>query len=414
MRWLALLALLFTVEAQAALLPFKVTVASAFGACTDGVDCYCDTVSDPDLILCEDFESPDYYENTSNDWATAPGGQPGYRGGASRWLANYNSSGGKVSWTNGNPASPQVGSTCTEGTCGPKEYCSDSQSLVVLGTAGSDCWDGNDGSGIDIQRDDDFNDELGTLTLTGGNSGGGDVFSGNAHMAYRVEEATQNEIIGSETWTDTPEFGLTMAVAYSSNLASVSLADDAWKHEEFGDYPYSENFHMGNTGYADGLSSTFPFNPFMFGVSSGYSEAACDAALASADRLVGNFNCNSAGLEGGATNGTGTNEYDQSTDWPFGTWGCVQAYLNGMGTSDMEWKIWFNGELIIHLDNFDAATHLYNTGYDEFYWNAYANANQDPDCNTTCEDVTTDDAYRYVDNVHFRAGAPVSCASIGF
>ena len=43
-------------------------------------------------------------------------------------------------------------------------------------------------------------------------------------------------------------------------------------------------------------------------------------------------------------------------------------------------------------------------------WNAYANANQG-DAGIT---PTTGTTFRYEDNIHIRAGAPVSCAQIGF
>lgn len=381
--------------------------AASSGACTDGVDCYCDTVSDPNLLFCEDYEDLDYYENTANDWVTAAGGA-GDRALGSQWVDNYNNGVSGVVFQTGQPATPRLGVTCSPSgsVCGTKEYCSEAQGDVVDGL-GVDCWQGNDSAAVDIQRSGDFNDELGTLSLSGGFGETSDIFAGRAHMAYRTAEGSGKTagIVGDASWTAATEIGVTLAMAYSSNIGSASLIDDPYKHDEFGDYPYSEYWYAGNIG--PGSNTTFPFRPWMFKALA-VSEATCDAAVAAADVLVGSFDCNDVQMVYGATNGTGTNQYDQATDWPFGTWGCVQAHISGMGSSDVEIRIYFNEELIIHIDNLDGSV-LYNQDYNAMVLNNYSNANQG-----LGETATTEAAYRYQDNYHIRQGAPVSCSSIGF
>ena len=395
--------------------PFKAYdfTVGANGSCIDGSNCYCDTVSDANLLFCEDFEDLDFYLNTSLDWAQSASGTPGDRGLGSQWTTQYGVGGANTVWTTGNPASPKVGSTCSPSgqVCGNKEYCSGSQSLLVLGSAGSDCWDGNSGSAIDIQRDEDYKAEIGSLTLTGGRSGGGDVFDGKAHFAHRVEAGKINNILGSKRFTAVTEVGVTMAVAYSSNLGSISLYDDPWKHEEWGNYPFAEFWMLGNLrtpadASAPSVNSVFPFLTFfwMRNASSSYNSA-CETALAAATKSVGYFDCYAEKLYMSAR----TTEYTQSVNWPFGTWGCVQAHIRGMGTTSMGVTISLNGTTLIQMDGFNATTNLHNQNYSEMFWNAYANANQG-----LGETASTGTGFRYHDNIHVRNGPPVSCAAIGF
>ena len=105
--------------------------------------------------------------------------------------------------------------------------------------------------------------------------------------------------------------------------------------------------------------------------------------------------------------GADPNFYNQARDFPFGTWGCHQAHISGMGTSNMTLRLWHNGVLIFHLANFNGGV-LQNKYYDVVNLNAYANANQ------SGGSPTTQTTYRYQDNVHVRTGAPVSCQQIGF
>lgn len=375
------------------------------GSCTDGVDCYCDTVSDGSLLLCQDFENPDFYETTN--WIA---------GGSDRALGNdYVAEmlgGGTTAegfWTNGTPASPKLGSTCSPSGlyCGPKEWCSEAQGTLVGTSPALDCWDGNDKAIIDIQRSGDYDAEVSGLTLTGGTGATADVGAGNAHFAYRIPPGEEAGILGSETWSNQTHVGVTELVAYASNVfdAGSNPAGTYWKGDEWGDYPYSEWWMYGNM-LPSGSTSTFPFRNFLFTT---VSQATCEAAQSAATLSAGSwFGCADDKMYFGADSA----DYTQSSDWPLGTWACVQGEAIWTGSSPnrkLEMKVWFNETLLIHFSNFDAEILRNNDGYDEFYMNAYSNQNA-PGQGTP----TTTTSYRYKDNLHIRAGTPVSCASIGF
>ena len=134
--------------------------------CTDGVDCYCDTVSDSKLLLCEDFESPDYYENSSADWVTTGGGSTN-RGDKSRWASLYGN-GISSSLFKSSDATPRIGPSCGYPYCtGMREYCSTAQGNLVDGK-GADCWGPgvNSSAMLDFQRSGDYKAELSGLQLT--------------------------------------------------------------------------------------------------------------------------------------------------------------------------------------------------------------------------------------------------------
>lgn len=377
------------------------------GGCTDGVDCFCDTA--PANIFCEDFENASLYEpGSANPWHKSPSGNSPYRGGDSFWTNTYGST-GAAWWSNGTPASPYLGSTCGYSVCGLKEYCSAAQ-----GEGQNDCFGPgtNTSTAIDIQRAGDFNAQVGTLTLIGGSGDSADVGSGNTHYAARTPPGNTVGIHGYANWSggNYTTIGMTKAHAYSSNMASISLCDDPWKHDEFEGSTsdpggYYENFGVGNTGRRgyDGTScgGGFPYSPIMFHAG---SESACDAAVAAATISVGEADCNSQALR----IGPGSGVYTQSTDFPFGSWACMQAYITGMGTSNLTYQIWHNETLIFSMTNFDG-TVLKNTNYRGFFFNNYSNANQG-----SGEDPNTADGYRYADNIIIVNSSPVACSAIGF
>jgi hypothetical protein len=173
--------------------------------------------------------------------------------------------------------------------------------------------------------------------------------------------------------------------------------DEPWKDNQF--EGGQEHWQRGSTGLGT-KPDQLPYLPFRFAI----SPYACSVALSRASLLVGQATCNCNGLAYGAD----PSVYLQSRDFPFGTWGCSQAYMTGMNTNNMTIKIWHDGVLIFHLTNFDAASAMREQSYRDFSWNAYANYNQ------TVGQATTRTTYRYDDNVHIRNGPPVSCAQIGF
>lgn len=407
----------------------------SFGTCTYGVDCYCDTVSDPNLLLCEDFENIDYYETTN--WVAGTGSDPThFRGLASDWYARYGQPDCNSTSKNNLPDAPTIGTECYSGTPGaecadPREYCSTAQGNLI-GGYGADCWGPgiNTAAVMDIQRDDDFNVEGLGLSLTGGHVGGGDVFSGKTHMAYRYRTGYNGEIcagLGRKTWTSKTEIGFTMAHAYSSNLLATGLITygEPWKQEEW--YTGSgegDQWSLGMTGAGGGGDNNyFPYQPYMWVT----SFSACQAALNNNPAVahVGSVGCgDSAPIMGYTADGNkfpnffAATTYQNSTitnfyrpdDFNFGQWYCHRAHISGMGTSSMEIKIWHGETLVIHISGIDASGGKFeNSAYSTFWWDGYSNR-QNNSGSTGLDEI----GYRYRDNVHITNGPPVSCAAIGF
>lgn len=399
------------------------------GACTDGADCFCDNrASDPLFLDCEDFEQSTFYVGGANDWSDGQdaGGGLWNRGADSAWTTKYGNGAYETLFKYAD-GSPTIGTRCSygpgspgggDGCSGNREYCSAAQGALTS-AGGADCWGPNVNAKacMDMQRSGDFDAEIGTLTLTGGTGSSADVGAGNTHLAYRVPANPANDntetacgILGTMGWSDSTEIGVTMLVAYASNLSSADIISGPWKHAEFsgtGGTTYQEFWILGNTGAAGTPgASVFPFNGFMWAT----SESACNTALSSATQTVGIFDCSSApALRMAAEAGTGAGQYQQSTDWPFGTWGCVQAHIKGMNTSDVDITISLNETVVIQLDNFDGGA-LANKFYDRLAWNDYANQNG----GTAGYDGTDLTTFRYEDNVYIRNGPPISCADAEF
>lgn len=391
------------------------------GACTDGVDCLCDTLSPVSTLLgCEDFERLGFYDaSETNDWSSKedPSGYTCYRGQNAPWVEDFGGSGTALT-SSGQPASPRVGCTCDAGGAQCQmsgDWCSAAQGFAVDG-GGADCWQRNsDGIPIDIQRSGDYDAEVAGLTLTGGIGESADVLGGLAHLAHRVAPGGPGGIMGSmylksganhgtnSDNTNATEIGVTMLLGYSSNVGTEadSVIDAQWKHDEWGTDGQSnvEHWNLGKTGC--GTDTEFPYRPFLWITSQG----ACDTALAGATETVGNMDCIDPALRL-----CSTTAYDQSTDFPFGTVACHQAHIKGLGTSDVDIEIKHNGVTVIKLENFDGAA-LRNNYYSNFVWNAYSNLNEDGDGTSNDTDVAQ---YRYEDNIVVVNGPPESCASIGF
>ncbi|MDO8742778.1 MAG: LamG-like jellyroll fold domain-containing protein, partial [bacterium] len=91
-----------------------------------------------------------------------------------------------------------------------------------------------------------------------------------------------------------------------------------------------------------------------------------------------------------------------------------------MGTTNSSMQMWFTGptgvrKKLIDISGMDLTGHAANykgvPGYTGLSWNAYANANAGSQYGGV---ATTETTFRYEDNLHIRAGTPVSCASVGF
>jgi len=380
--------------------------AAAGQPCTDGVDCYCDCVRgpnrgdgftnsvcatknvrvDPAALVCEDFEAATLTQDvgrgvtsgTYGPWYDDTG-YAGNRGNNAYWSRTYGPPDSACSWHSPNPVNPQRGTPCAFGTCYGGEWIS------------GDLWGANAFACMDVMRNGNFDDEVPTNTeptLPGGGSG---VFDGLQIMAHRVGTSTAGTHGTKSFPGPVTTIGFTGALAYPRDVLESRIWNAPWKDNQFENS--TEHWHRGSTG-AGSKPDDLPYMPFRFGN--------CAAALAGARVLVGVAQCNSVGLQVGPGDA-----YSQPRDFPFGTWGCSQAYMSGMDTSNMTWKLWHNGVLIVDIEGIDGRA-LGRQSYKNFTWNSYANYNQEPGQSTT---RTT---YRYEDNVHIRQGEPVSCQQIGF
>jgi hypothetical protein len=402
----------------AAVLNLLVPAVGVAAPCTPGVDCYCDKVrggslDDPQLLFCEDFEAPTLYQNTGvgngapyyGPWYDATG-MMGNRGNNSYWNKKYGNGVNSFLFRSGEPASPTLGSPCTFSLCtGAKVW------------ERSDLWSANAyGPQLAIfTQSSDFSFELSSLAAPSNKAGGGSgVFDGNANLAYRIAPGRTHGIAGEAQFASgTRNIGMTMAVAYPSNSLSsgiwgTSSIPGAWKHNEWGTvYNTSGGFDGLFIFYNQvGPRSGIPFAGFLGAFrDQGYTN--CGSIVAT----VGNAQCIGSGL--GIYWNSPAN-YSQPTDWPFGTWGCVRGYLENAGLANMRMRVWFQGPSMtserLIIDFTANGTQLDNrNGYSNMKWNAYANTNQGGGYTPT-----TALTFRYEDNVHVRAGTPVSCAQIGF
>mgnify|MGYP001620090407 FL=1 len=219
--------------------------------------------------------------------------------------------------------------------------------------------------------------------------------------------AVTGGIIGERAFLSSTSFGLTMAVAYPSIIGSSEIWAGPWKHDDLkatldGTLDSGPIFHNEAP-----LQANDPFQAYMFFSPTGAaSAAACQTAMANATIRRGDVGCLT---DVALLYRADPVAYNRTTQWPFGTWGCVQAHYQNLGTTNMSVKVWVNNNLIIDFDGFNGSSFLANRqGYSGFTLGNYANTN------AYGPPFTTQTTYRYEDNVHITAGAPVSCSQIGF
>lgn len=392
---------------------------STFAAiCTDGVDCYCDCTKGPAtvgqfksaacqaknvpvdtlLLKCEDFEARTLHDDTGAGNFTNAGGEnvwgpwydgtgygsPGARGFNSYWTRNYGSAGRGCNWRSSMPT-PAIGEKCLFDDCFAGEW------------SAGDLWTADTASCVDIVKSGEFDDQVAGITPN-------TVFDGTQTYGSRVRQGSTAGVHGRASLSRTVnQVGVTMGLAYASNVGQSGIFNSPWKHEEWHgtawNSAYWEHWNLGATGV--GPASVLPYKPFMFNTG---NQSACQTAVNNSTITVGQADCSDVALRIGAS----STVYQQSRDFPWGTWGCHRAHIQGMGTTNMSLRLWHNEVLIFEMTGFNG-TVLRNSNYNGFFWNNYANANQGDGGVPTSQ--TT---YRYEDNVHVREGVPVSCAQIGF
>ena len=395
-------------------------------SCTRGVDCYCDRVKkssdpifDPSLLVCEDFEAPTLYRDTGvgngapdyGPWYDDTG-YPNARGNNSYWNRKYASGPYSGAWRSAQPTGATLGRSCGYSQCFQGAWSVGNKWQANGGeTFQGGVGPGPGGSNIMIMGSPaDFSAEVATISPpTNTANGVAGVFDGSYSLAHRVPAGGTSDIQGTAFFPSSRTFGITMAVAYPNNSVSSRIWVDPWKHNEW--------HNTGGGGGGDGLflfhntnsyNQQTPFEHFIFG--SGQTLAQCQARLAAATKTAGDFICSGGDFYYRADKSV----YNSATDWPLGTWACVQGYFQNLGTSNSSIQIWFTGpagvqKKIIGISGMDLIGTSASSGYDGLIWNSYSNTNQ-----SGADGPTTATTFRYEDNVHIRAGAPVSCAQIGF
>lgn len=398
-----------------------VSSVTAGGTCTDGDNCFCDTVTAPDassILFCEDWEAAQLYDLSAGHWVDNDPGEE--RGQDSYWLANYGTPGENF-WASGEPnASPRIGDQCSpvsgSGCDTPKEYCSTEQGNLIDGQ-GADCWEANTDVPepfIDIVRDDDFHGSFptsGDVTAPGGQVG---AFGTQALRAVvPAAEAPDNN--GPASWTVTDNsVGITGVMAYASNISSSNLQLAPWKHLEFSP---DGGVALGSALLGFDSEGNFPLEGFV----------TCDNGSGGAEQCVddgGTCSCPdpTAGNETGTLIGTfqQTNrwkweaeatDFDFSTDWGTHVWGCIRTKITGFGTANTCITQWYStdGTETVWADFCVDGTEFIHTGtggIESFIWNWFANTNQ----SSAPTADTTEASGRWHDNLVVTDGDPVTCA----
>jgi len=414
----------------------------AFSACTDGVDCYCDRViggdlNDTLLLMCEDWEHPGFYAGSPNAVATAVDN----RGDISQIRLIYANGVGSSLIQDLEPAgTPYTGPQCVDpdpkfGCVATNEYCSAAQGTEasITTTGGGDdginCWgsattDVNARAFIDIQSpvNEDYKSEITDLLgpTTSLSNGGHHLAHRNPAGAGNTAGLTASKSLGGGQAT----IGLTMLFAYSSNLVDSGILTSQWKQDEWEDSIGANKYNMFPLAQPSCLNGTtpaepgdgFPFCPFMGDKRGGRDAPVGYCAInVGVVQTTGTVSCGNPWTWVFQPE-TGTGALWKATDdLVYDEWMCVEFYLAGAGTSSVTMQIWATTPTIDHLKVLDISNLDMTEGggqITEFHFGNYANLNAtelNPSGPWTSETV-----YRHEDNIHIRAGLPVTCAQIGF
>ena len=376
--------------------------AFAGGPCTDGVDCYCDKVTnpsnpsyDPSVILCEDFEAPQLWDQQNASQYVgrgAPNYGPwydgvNYRGDNSYWTRKLGQSVSSCAYSSSDPA-PTSGMRCNYQTCG---------------TAGSD----GAGNAYSIRPSAECiviyqNGESG---LQGGYSANGDVFDGTAYLGMKNKPGTDAGFLFVKGLSPAvTEVGITEAIALSPGFRTSGVLSQALKRDEWGGpNGFGQFWYIGGQSNVPNYRDRFPFAAFLW--TKGGSS--CFNNLGKVRALVGEVMCN-----GDQTYGTNNALiYSPGPSWsaaqsmPDGRWHCVQAHIRGLGTTNVRVTVSLNGTKVIDLDGIDGPAMLHDQSWTEWGFDTYSNQY----ASTTSGQPVT----HYRDNFHARRGPPVSCSQIG-
>jgi hypothetical protein len=328
--------------------------------CTYGQNCLCDRLKktsdplyNPSVIFCEDFENP--VLNNGDNY------QPGVDGLADGWSRKYGPG---------------------PGDCLDLKYPS--------GTGQRD--EGSEGTNahscINIVQEGAC--EVGTDC----------VFEGTSALAFRYRPNHTGGIMGGTKFIGGPttNFGVTMLWKVTPNFVSPHDPGGNGPGAKSDEYGVSDSCILGCSTFNAGAGAqAYPF--------AGVTKPMTGRANPTILRGVGEQG------DDGYRFAPTTTDYQQSRDWPKGTWACYQTKWTGWGTKSASMTYWLNGREIIKMTNYDMTTMVNNQGgVGGFSWNDYYNGADGTGSGYTGSSL----AYRIEDNVVVTNGDPVSCDAVGF
>lgn len=360
--------------------------------CTDGVDCYCDRVEDPEdpahdpkAILCEDFEAPQLWDQAHAERYEGHGPPNygpwydgiNYRGDNSYWVKRLGQSVSSCAFSNADPV-PSLGTACRSATCGTA--AEDGSGNVYDVRTGQSC--------IVIFED-------GEAPVSGGHSPSGDVFDGRAYLGMRNSPNSGSGFITGTSLPPATEVGITEAIALSGNFPRSQVLSQPLKRDEWsGPNDTGQFWYIGGQSNAPDFANRFPFTAFIWA-------SGCRANL---DKIIvnaGEIGCTSNAL----LYNVGPN-WNRDEEMPFDQWHCVQAHIRGLGSSNVRVTVRLNGDTLIDLEGIDGPATLDSQAWDYFGFNTYSNHFEGGG--------DGEEVFHYRDNYHARRGPPVSCESIGW
>lgn len=421
-------------------------------ACTDGVDCLCDTLgatvaSGATVAHCQDWEDPDWRDPNGADAAW----RGTYRGESGLWADLYLGSTLNSSWagtigSTNDPAVPTYGSSCTSiQICGLSLWIETDteEDPFQCPTRNRNGWSTPTGvhyCAVGIISEDPPNqvDHMTAgkvLGITESPAGDNSQFmfsmipeASSDHVASIEDRAAQG-ISGRVSFGgNRDEIGITWAEVYAENIYDSNILRSYWKHHELyasgqsanGEYWFGGN-HTGAFAPLGADLGVFPFSGFKFLT----GMANCESGPLQLTAVVGRYKCRYPDGSGpfsgsyalAATIGTGANQYTQSVHWPLGTRGCLRIWQKRQADNTLDWWVKLTtantgGELtVMHFENLPVANTPHNGYIAEQNWNRYSNANYDQGAST---DVSETTGSAHDNMVWVYGGEPATCAEINF
>jgi len=349
-------------RALALALPLILAAAGAAAkdeACTDGVDCLCDDIaaleadSGATVVFCEDFEAASLNDGDTSEGSDANG----------------------TIWGDGWATKYGAGS----------DACIDLSKPPGIGRRDDGMEGTHSWSCVNVVQEGAC--EVGTDC----------VMQGTSSLTHRYIPGNTNGIssngISGSAWTVTRDFGITMAVKWSSNYSSPNENSvSGAKTNEFGD---GLNCILGCSALNAGASTDdAPFANTVKRLSSNPGGSVATGACA----------YESEGYRCTASPGS----YSMTK----GEWMCLRVTYTNWGLAGGTFTYELDGEELIDVTGLNFSSHLDGDtdGIGSMRFNAYYNGVGPGDTGY----AGGTQAYRGEDNIVVTNGAPVSCAAIGF